>query len=127
MRQVALVTGSSRGIGLAAAQALAREGFAIALNSPVEDDELRIAVEQIQSLDVPCVAAPFDVADLRAHEGVLDRIEAAIGPMTTLVNNTTAISTVTGALPAIGAGGVVDPEFAEGLAESLSAGGGAGG
>ena len=39
MRQVALVTGSSRGIGLATAEALAEEGFAIALNGPQDDDE----------------------------------------------------------------------------------------
>ncbi|MFN7597213.1 MAG: SDR family NAD(P)-dependent oxidoreductase, partial [Cereibacter sp.] len=34
MRQVALITGSSRGIGLAAAEALARDGFAVAVNGP---------------------------------------------------------------------------------------------
>ena len=42
--QVALVTGSSRGIGLAAAIALAREGFAVALNGPADDAELAAAV-----------------------------------------------------------------------------------
>ena len=34
MTQVALVTGSSRGIGLGAALALAQEGFAVAINGP---------------------------------------------------------------------------------------------
>jgi 3-oxoacyl-[acyl-carrier protein] reductase len=87
VNQVALVTGSSRGIGLAAAEALAKAGFAIALNGPVEDDELRGAVARIAAWGVPVVAAPFDVTDLACHEGHLAHIEAALGPMTTLVNN----------------------------------------
>lgn len=87
MRQVALVTGSSRGIGLAAAEALAREGFAIAVNGPVADAELDAAAERISALGVPVVAAPFDVSDLSRHGAELVRIEDALGPLTTLVNN----------------------------------------
>lgn len=87
MRQVALVTGSSRGIGLAAAEALAREGFAIAINGPVADEELRAAVDRVAALGVPVVAAPFDVAAIAQHDAELARIEAALGPLTTLVNN----------------------------------------
>jgi NAD(P)-dependent dehydrogenase (short-subunit alcohol dehydrogenase family) len=81
---VALVTGSSRGIGLGAAQALAAEGFAVALNGPFDDDELSGAVA---SIDGPAVKAPFDVTDLGAHDAALARIEEALGPLTTLVNN----------------------------------------
>lgn len=87
MRQVALVTGSSRGIGLAAAEALAREGFAIAVNGRKEDDELLASVARIAALGVPVFAAPFDVADIKTHDEQLARIETALGPLTTLVNN----------------------------------------
>lgn len=87
MRQVALVTGSSRGIGLAAAEALAREGFAVAVNGPSEDDELKAAVARIAALGAPVVAAPFDVTDIGGHDAHLAKIEAALGPLTTLVNN----------------------------------------
>lgn len=85
--RVALVTGSSRGIGLAAAKALANEGFAIAINGPANDDELSAAVETIRSTGANAIAAPFDVADLSAHEAALADIEDQLGPLTTLVNN----------------------------------------
>ncbi|GKY90009.1 3-ketoacyl-ACP reductase [Sinisalibacter aestuarii] len=86
-RPVALVTGSSRGIGLACAVALAREGFAVAVNGPADDEELARAVEAVRAEGVPVIAAPFDVTDLDEHDAVLGRIEAALGPLTTLVNN----------------------------------------
>ncbi len=85
--QAALVTGSSRGIGLAAAVALAQEGFSIALNGPVADDELAAAAETIRAMGVPVVTAPFDVSDIAVHDSKLAEIEAEIGPLTTLVNN----------------------------------------
>ena len=47
--QVALVTGSSRGIGLGAACALARAGFSVALNGPADNDELAAAVKAVEA------------------------------------------------------------------------------
>ncbi len=86
-RPVALVTGSSRGIGLATACALAKEGFAIAVNGPADDDELAAALETVRALDAPAIALPFDVTDLGGHDAQLEKIEDALGPLTTLVNN----------------------------------------
>lgn len=87
MRQVALITGSSRGIGLATALALAGAGFAIALNGPADDAELATAEVQVRALGGPVIRAAFDVADVAGHAAQLTRIEAALGPLTTLVNN----------------------------------------
>lgn len=84
---VALVTGSSRGIGLGTALALAKEGFAVAINGPAEDDELRSAVEAVRAMGGEVFAVPFDVADLAAHDRALAAVEDALGPLTTLVNN----------------------------------------
>ncbi|WP_240705287.1 3-ketoacyl-ACP reductase [Pacificoceanicola onchidii] len=85
--RVALVTGSSRGIGLAAAVALAREGFSIAVNGPTDDDELKAAVDTVGAEGGRVVSAPFDVTDLSSHDTALGKIEDALGPLTTLVNN----------------------------------------
>lgn len=87
MRRVALITGSTRGIGLAAAEALAREGFAVAINGPVADDDMARALVRLAGLGAPVLAAPFDVSDLSRHDAELARIEAELGPLTTLVNN----------------------------------------
>lgn len=85
--QVALVTGSARGIGLAAAVALAREGFAIALNDREDSDALHNAAELIRAQGVPAMAAAFDVSDITAHDAQLAAVEDTLGPLTTLVNN----------------------------------------
>jgi len=87
MRQVALVTGSARGIGLAVANALARSGFAIALNDVANGDILQAALKQVGAHHVPVMAAPFDVCDLKNHDAALQQIEDTLGPLTTLVNN----------------------------------------
>ncbi len=86
-RPVALVTGSTRGIGLGTAMALAGEGFAIAVNGPEDDEELQAALDAVRALDVPAMASPFDVADLGIHDAHLATIEERLGPLTTLVNN----------------------------------------
>jgi len=87
MNRIAFVTGAARGIGLGAALALAREGFDVAINSLFDDAELAGAVAKVTALGVRAVGVPFDVSDLSAHAPALERAEAALGPLTTLVNN----------------------------------------
>jgi 3-oxoacyl-[acyl-carrier protein] reductase len=83
----ALVTGSSRGIGKGIALALAAEGFSIGVNAPAADAEVYETVAELKSLGVRSVAIIADVSDLSAHERMLVDAEAALGPLTTLVNN----------------------------------------
>ena len=87
MTGVALVTGSSRGIGLGAALALAKEGFAVAVHGPKDDAELAGALEQVGATGAQAMKVAFDVADLSAHDAALADVEGALGPLTTLVNN----------------------------------------
>jgi len=83
----AFVTGSSRGIGLGAALDLAGRGYNIALNCRKQNDEIDAAADAVAKLGVKVVKAPFSVADIDLHDAAVDRIEAEIGPLTTLVNN----------------------------------------
>jgi gluconate 5-dehydrogenase len=74
--RTALVTGSTRGLGLAMARALAAHGARVCVNG-----RTREACEAV--LWDGAVAAPFDVTDERAvAEGV-----AGLGPIDVLVNN----------------------------------------
>lgn len=85
--QVALVTGSSRGIGLGAALELARAGFDIAINARSEGQAMDTAAAAIEAEGVKAYKAAFDVSKIDEHDAVLARIEEALGPITTLVNN----------------------------------------
>lgn len=85
--QVALVTGSSRGIGLATAVELAREGFGVAVHGPTDDAELAAALSRVCAEGGPVAKVVFDLTDISAFEDALDAVETALGPLTTLVNN----------------------------------------
>ena len=76
--RTALVTGSTRGIGLAVARALAAAGGRVAINGrTAEAVEARVA--EIQG----AVAAPFDVTDEHAVTAAI----ATLGRVDVLVNN----------------------------------------
>ena len=61
--KVALVSGSSRGLGLAIAKAYAREGAAVVLNAR-HADELQQALDELRRAtpDAPLLAAVADAA-----------------------------------------------------------------
>jgi NAD(P)-dependent dehydrogenase (short-subunit alcohol dehydrogenase family) len=83
----AFVTGARRGIGKAIALSLARAGFDVAVNDVADSEELLATVAEITVCGVKSVAVIGDISDLSSHEAMLDMAEAALGPLTTLVNN----------------------------------------
>jgi gluconate 5-dehydrogenase len=85
--RIALVTGSSKGIGFALAQALRAAGATIVLNAR-DAARLDTAKRTLQADDgAPVHALAFDVTDADAVEAGIARLEAEIGAIDILVNN----------------------------------------
>jgi 3-oxoacyl-[acyl-carrier protein] reductase len=87
-RRVALVTGSSRGLGRVIAQRLARDGFAVAVNGIDEDATHRVAAA-IRGDGGRAEAFIADVTDEGEGDGLVAAITARLGPVGVLVLNAT--------------------------------------
>ncbi|MFN3266257.1 MAG: SDR family NAD(P)-dependent oxidoreductase [Deinococcales bacterium] len=82
----ALVTGASRGIGRAAALALAQVGADIIVTAR-SASELESLVQEIQTLGKRAIALPCDLSDFANLAGVVSRGMAEFGHLDILVNN----------------------------------------
>jgi gluconate 5-dehydrogenase len=85
--RVALVTGSSRGIGRALAEGLAQAGAEVIVNGR-DAAALGVAADEIKKKTGATVhAVPFDVTDQTTVVSGIARIEDSIGPLDICVNN----------------------------------------
>ncbi|HEY6512056.1 MAG TPA: glucose 1-dehydrogenase [Burkholderiaceae bacterium] len=84
--RVALVTGSSTGIGLAVARGLAQAGATVVLNAR-NAARLNDAAGALRAEGLTAFAKAFDVTDAAAVDAAIEQIEAEIGPIHVLVNN----------------------------------------
>ncbi len=85
--RLALVTGSSRGIGFALAQALAQSGVRVLLNGR-EPAALDAAVATLRSTGLDVHPLPFDVTDEAGIDAAFTALSRDHGPLDILVNNT---------------------------------------
>ncbi|MFC4166102.1 SDR family oxidoreductase [Teichococcus aestuarii] len=85
--KVALVLGAGGGLGGAIARSLAAEGAKLALADVSAEGLARIAAE-VKGLGAEAITLEWDLADLAAIETNVARIEAELGPVQVLVNNT---------------------------------------
>ena len=84
--RIALVTGSSRGIGLAMARALASVGARVVINGR-DAAALDAVARRLRAEGTEAAVAPFDVTDEAAVEAAIERVEREVGPLDVLVNN----------------------------------------
>ena len=84
--RIALVTGAASGIGLASAEALAREGADVALLSRPGDD-LDGARDRVEKHGGRVMTIEADVADAAAVRTAFARVEAELGPIDAVHNN----------------------------------------
>lgn len=87
MKRVALVTGGTRGIGFGIAQALAREGFDLAVCGRREERAVREALKALRLLGAETLYCQCDVARREARTRMLTTIQQRFGRLHVLVNN----------------------------------------
>lgn len=89
-RRTALVTGSTSGIGLAVALALAGEGFAVAFNGRREREQADAHIEKAERLNGKkgsCLYLRGDIAEAESRDAIVREIERRYGRLDVLVNN----------------------------------------
>ncbi len=87
MKKVALITGSSRGIGRACADALAHRGYAVCINYIERQDKAEELCRRLldEGLEAMCFRA--DVSDRAAVHDMAQAVQRRLGEITLLVNN----------------------------------------
>ena len=85
--KVALVTGSSQGIGLGIARRLAEEGADVVLNSRKEDEQARDAVAQVRALGRRACFIAADVGSVADCRRLVTQAIEQMGRIDILVNN----------------------------------------
>jgi NAD(P)-dependent dehydrogenase (short-subunit alcohol dehydrogenase family) len=87
MTEVALVTGGARRIGAAIVSRLAAAGYAVAIHCNRSREDADALARDLAAIGVRCAIVIADLADPAAVERVIPETEAALGPVTLLVNN----------------------------------------
>lgn len=86
-KKVAIITGSSRGIGKACALELAKAGYDIAVTYAGNEDAANKTVEEIKALGVDAKAYKFDVSKEEECAANIAKIHEEFGRIDVLVNN----------------------------------------
>lgn len=84
--QVAIITGGSRGIGVAAASLLAAAGAAVVITAR-SSDQLTSSESELQASGAQAIGVAADVSDLEAVEEVVESALDQFGRVDILVNN----------------------------------------
>ena len=87
MKDVALVTGSSRGIGAAIAALLARRGYAVCINYLEQREKAEALVAELRKEQCVAMCMQADVADRAQVDAMVRKVEEELGHINLLVNN----------------------------------------
>ena len=84
--RAAIVTGASRGIGLALAETLAAEGYALTVSAR-KPDTLEAAADRLRASGAEVEAVPANLADAESVAAIVARHRERFGRLDVLVNN----------------------------------------
>jgi gluconate 5-dehydrogenase len=84
--RLALITGSTQGIGLALAEGLATHGATVIINGR-DPNRLSKTIEMLQDRGIPARGSIFDVTDRLQVDRGIESIETHIGAIDILINN----------------------------------------
>jgi 3-oxoacyl-[acyl-carrier protein] reductase len=85
--KVALVTGSSRGIGAATAERLAADGATVVVNYVASEDKAAAIVDRIQRAGGKAIAIQADIGDWSQSQMLVEKTVKELGRLDILVNN----------------------------------------
>lgn len=86
-RQVAVITGGARGIGLGISQQLAFEGYNLAICGRKNADEIQDVLNKLKDNGIDVHYTQCDVSSSEDRENLLKEIKAVFGKLNILVNN----------------------------------------
>ncbi len=95
MEKVLVVTGGSRGIGAATARLAAARGYVVCVNYLRNEAAASAVVREISDAGGKAIAVAGDVGEEADVIGLFERVDAAFGPVTALVNNAGILETQT--------------------------------
>ncbi|MEA5016560.1 MAG: 3-ketoacyl-ACP reductase [Candidatus Limiplasma sp.] len=87
MKKTAIVTGGSRGIGLAIAKQLAKDGFNLAILATQDPEIHQKSLEQLRELGTEVLYVKGNVGDAADRERLVSETVKAFGAIHVLVNN----------------------------------------
>ena len=87
MEKIALVTGSSRGIGRAVARELARQGWRVCVNYRVRQDCAESLAAELAAEGHAIMTYQADVSQRQQVQAMVRAIQEKWGPVSLLVNN----------------------------------------
>lgn len=87
MKEVALITGGTRGIGLGIAKSLAQEGFDLAVNGVRREEDAAETLEQLRQSGAEVLYCRGDVGEQKDRKEIFKLIKSHFGRLHVLVNN----------------------------------------
>lgn len=85
--KIALITGSTHGLGMAMAEGLGKAGATIIVNGNSSQEKIDQAIIYYESVGINAKGYKFNVTDEDAVKEAIEKIQTEIGPIDILVNN----------------------------------------